>query len=172
MKFTNLKICVKLPGVSVENTWEIDEQEVNAAWELYIELITRIAIEELEPNEGLMREALSSLYSLFTITRDILKKYGPSIARPKGKNDNPITLGYLAIAILNTVLRPFLAKWHPLLAHHEHKKPVDVSSIVHERSWERNADMRRELKSLQSTLFEYANILAQACNVPLLIFKR
>ena len=38
---------------------------------MYIELVTRIAVIELRPEEGLLREALSSLYSLFDTTRKI-----------------------------------------------------------------------------------------------------
>jgi hypothetical protein len=45
--------------------------------------VTRIAVVSLGPDEGLLREALASLHSLFAITRDILRRYGPNIAEPK-----------------------------------------------------------------------------------------
>jgi hypothetical protein len=41
-----------------------------SAWELYVEPATRIATVPLGPNEGL-REALSSLHSMFLVTREI-----------------------------------------------------------------------------------------------------
>src|SRR5438876_4543781 len=55
--------------------------ERRAAWKLYVELNTRIATQPLRPSEGLLREALSSLYAIFGITRDILKEAGPGVAR-------------------------------------------------------------------------------------------
>ena len=108
-KLTSVKVNLKLPFIGgVEGTWEPDESEQKAAWEMYVELITRISVSELKPDEGLLREALSSLYTLFDTTRKILREYDPSIARPKGKDK--LSFGYLAVAILNVVLRPVLAK--------------------------------------------------------------
>lgn len=43
-----------------------------AAWALYIELKTRITTQALNDDQGLLREALNSLYSLFGSTREIL----------------------------------------------------------------------------------------------------
>ena len=72
---------------------------------MYVELITRISVVELKPGEGLLREALTSLYSLFDTTRKILRQHGPSIAQPKDKSD--VSFGYLAIAILTPyILQP------------------------------------------------------------------
>jgi hypothetical protein len=48
----------------VAGTWAPAEAEREAAWEMYVELVTRISVEELRPGQGLLREALSSLYSL------------------------------------------------------------------------------------------------------------
>ena len=113
-KLTNVKVSLKLPYIAgIEGTWEPDEREQNASWEMYVELVTRISVAELKSDEGLLREALSSLYTLFNTTRDILRKYGPSVAQPKGKDN--LSFGYLAVTVLNVVLRPVLAKWHPLL---------------------------------------------------------
>jgi len=78
-----------------------------------VELTTRIAVQPLNPEEGLLREALSSLYSIFGVTREILHKAGPSVAK------GPNSFGPVAIEVLNKGLRPFLAKWHPLLFTHE-----------------------------------------------------
>src|SRR6266700_2536301 len=109
-KLTSVTVALKLPFLGdINGTWEPDEVEQRAAWEMYVELITRVSLVELQPGEGLLHEALSSLYSLFDTTRKILREYGPAVARPKGKDN--ISFGYLAIAILNGVLRPVLAKW-------------------------------------------------------------
>ncbi|WP_228014378.1 hypothetical protein [Fortiea sp. LEGE XX443] len=93
---------------------------------------------------------MSSLYSVFATTREILKKHGASIARCK--NESQISFGYLAIAVLNTVLRPVLAKWHPLLLDYESKKPEDVSPVEHEKLWNRNQELRTELNQVRHVL--------------------
>ena len=141
-KLSSVKVKLKIPSIGeVEGTWKPDNHERDAAWEMYIELITRISIVELKPDEGLLREALSSLYSLFGTTREILRKYGPSVAKAKGKGN--ITFGYLAVAILNGELRPVLAKWHPLLLDYENTRGNSVSQLEHERNWEKAVEFKR-----------------------------
>jgi hypothetical protein len=94
-KLTSVKVALNIPYLGgIEGTWEPDETEQRAAWDMYVELVTRISVVELRPGEGLLHEALSSLYSLFETTRKILREYGPSIARPKGGNE--LSFGYLA----------------------------------------------------------------------------
>lgn len=170
-KLKEVTVNLNLPYVGgIEGTWQADENEVNAAWELYIELITRISVAELKPDEGLLREALTSLYNLFGITRDILRKYGSSVARPK--NDDYISFGYLAVAILNAVIRPVLSKWHSLLLDYEATKTDSISSFEHEKKWDKNKALRSELNRVRIILFQYADLLAQVADVPSLIIKR
>jgi len=170
-KLTSVKVNLNLPYIGgVEGTWEPDESERKAAWEMYVELVTRISVAELRPEEGLLREALSSLYTLFDTTRKILRKYGPSIAHPKGKDN--LSFGYLAVAILNVVLRPVLAKWHPLLLDYENTKEGSVSSVEHEQKWDKNEELRKVLNNVRDVLIQYANLLAQVADVPSLIIQR
>ena len=163
-------VNLKLGVLSVSGTWEADESEQRAAWELYVELITRIAIEELKPNEGLLREALSSLYALFGETRKILRKYGASVARPKGRGR--LSLGHIAVAVLNSAIRPVLAYWHPELLAYESTRTPNVSPTAHERAWNRNEELRKALNELRATLMPYAYLLAQAAGVPVIATGR
>lgn len=145
--------------------WSPDKAEREAAWEMYVELITRVTVEELDPEEGILREALSSLYSLFGTTRGILRAHGPAVATPRGGAD--LSFGAIAVAILNQVLRPLLAKWHPLLSDHESRRPEGVSQAEHERDWKpQNAQLRSDLAAVRETLTEYANLLATVAGVP------
>jgi hypothetical protein len=167
----NVSLELKVPmtdiGFKIEGKWKPDESEQNAAWELYVELVTRISVVQLRDNEGLLREALTSLYSLFEITRKVLKQYGPTVARPK--SDGKLSFGYIAIAVLNIQIRPFLAKWHPLLLDWEAKRPENRSAKEHEDTWELSGELRQELNELRKNLTAYANLLADACDVPSLI---
>jgi hypothetical protein len=153
------KLTVSLPFGLGQMEFEPDEVQQRAAWELYVELTTRIAVQPLGQEEGLMNEALTSLYNLFGATRQILREAGPSVAQ------GPNSFGPMAIEVLNKGLRPFLAKWHPLLLAHEQKRPPEVSARDHERSWERAAELREELAGVQEQLTIYAASLAKIAGV-------
>jgi hypothetical protein len=156
--FRSLKVGLRLGVVEVGGEWAPDESEEKAAWEMYVELVTRVAVAELKPGEGLLREALSSLYSLFPTTRDILRRYGPGIAR--GKDGGTLSFGYIAVAVLNGALRPLLAQWHPLLGAYEATRPSSVSPVEHEANWDRAAELRGEINRVRRVLLEYSTLLA------------
>ena len=148
------KLSVGLPFNLGSLEFVEDETQQKAAWELYVEMVTRIAIQPLDQNTGILREALASLYSIFGVTRDILKKAGPGVAQ------GPHSFGPVAIEVLNKGLRPFTAKWHPLLSAHEGKRPAGVGARDHEQTWEHNEQFRQELSKLQAGLLMYAEALA------------
>ncbi len=74
----------------------------DAAWDLYIELLTRVTTQRLQPEDGDEQTALESIYSLFPTTRSTIKHYGRDC----------FEFTKLAIVVLNQVIRPFTAKWH------------------------------------------------------------
>ncbi|MEH2191664.1 MAG: hypothetical protein V7K98_03235 [Nostoc sp.] len=155
------KVSVNLPFGIGGTEWEPDSTERKAAWSLYVELVTRIAIQPLdsEQDQGLLREALSSLHSLFGTTRQILKDAGPDIG---GSRES---VGGIAIAVLNRGLRPVLSKWHPLLQAWEAQRSLDVSPKKHEQDWEKEAQFRSELELLREDLEQYAVALAVIAGV-------
>lgn len=169
MELDSLEVEVGLPfGLGrVAGTWTPDTAERDAAWEMYVELLTRVSVADLGPEEGLLREALTSLHSLFESTRAILRKYGPAVAM--GGDGETVTFGHLAVAILNRGLRPFLSKWHPLLADHEEKRPPERSSVDWERGWERASELRAELDEVRVMLRTYAEILGRVCGTEKLL---
>jgi hypothetical protein len=59
------EISISLPFGLGSCKWKPDEVEKTAAWSLYIELVTRVATQELAEYQGLDEEVLISLYSLF-----------------------------------------------------------------------------------------------------------
>jgi hypothetical protein len=164
MRLASVSVKLQLPYIGgIEGSWQPDERERDAAWEMYVELITRVAVVELRPGEGLLSEALTSLYALFDITRGILRKYGPQVAKPKGEGQ--LSFGYLSVAVLNGVLRPLLAKWHPLLADYEAHRAADVSMLEHERAWAQAEELRNELRRARQALSDYADVLAEVAGV-------
>lgn len=155
------KVSVSIPFGIGSATWEADSTQRRAAWSLYVELVTRIAVQSLEVDAGSLRETLNSLYTLFGSTREILKAAGPDVGASKD------SVGGIAIAALNNGLRPFLSKWHPRLQDWEDQRPTDKSLKEHEKSWVDEPQMRQELASLRSDLEQYATALAAIAGVKL-----
>ncbi len=155
------KVSVNLPFGIGGTEWEPDDTERKAAWSLFIELVTRVTIQPLEPetDQGLLREALISFHSLFATTREILKQAGPDIGASYR------SVGGIAITVLNRGLRPFLAKWHPLLQSWEAQRPLDLSPQEHEKNWKHQTKLRSELEILRRDLEEYAIALAVIAGV-------
>ena len=162
-KLVNVRLDLRLPGIGgISGTWEPDESQIRAAWELYVEMVTRTPLGGLSPQEGSAREALTSMYSLFETTRSILRAYGPSVARPRRQKE--LSLGYLAVSMLNLVLRPLLTRWHPQLHIWERDNPG-----VGEQEWPDRRDFFEALDRTGGQLRQYANLFAEAADVPELI---
>ncbi|MBN4003469.1 hypothetical protein [Nostoc sp. LPT] len=148
------KVSFSLPFSIGSVEWEADPTERRAAWSLYIELVTCIAVQPLEVDQGMLRED-----NLFPVTRQVLKEAGPDVGASRD------SVGGIAIAVLNNGLRPFLAKWHPLLQTWEAPRPPHLSLKEHERNWSEEPKLRAELESLRKDLEEYANALAVIAGV-------
>jgi hypothetical protein len=153
------KVSVNLPFGMGGAEWEADVTERKAAWSLYVELVTRITVQSLEADQGLLREALNSLHSMFANTRQILREAGADVGISSA------SVGGIAIAVLNKGLRPFLSKWHPLLQTWEAQKPPTTSPKDHEKNWSLEPQMRQELLLLGKELEKYAEALEKIVGV-------
>jgi hypothetical protein len=142
-QLTEVKLTV--PQVS-ELTFVVNNDARQVAWELYVEAVTRISTQPMTDEEGFIREALTSLYGLFSTTRDTLKSSRPSVP-VSGRQ----TVERLAVTMLNRQLRPFLSKWHPRLREFEKTHPD-----APECAWPDNAACRAELCIVQANLVDYA----------------
>lgn len=159
-----MQVGLNLGVLSLQGTWRPSRTERLAAWELYIELVTRIAVVPLQPGEGLLREALTSLYSLFDSTREVLRRHGPDVAQRQ--DDSAYSFGELAVAVLNYELRPLLVRWHPALEQWESERPAGASRTSYEDSWPQSGRLRDELETTREHLAAYADLLATAAQVP------
>lgn len=136
---TSLKI--KLPYLEME--WNPQDEDRIAAWELYVELLTRITTQPLPDDHGDEESALQSVHSIFPITREVIRKHGPGC----------IEFTKVAVIVLNQIIRPFTAKWHGL----------SMQSAFDEDA-QRNA-FRQELSALQVELRKYQKMLADIAGV-------
>lgn len=156
---TNLSIDsaeVNVAGQKIKLRANVEQR---AAWRLYVEINTRVATQPLKANQGLLREALNSLYKLFDVTREILKEAGPEVAQGKE------SLGFYSMAILNDVLRPFLSKWHPVLLDWENQRENSESMIMHEHKWKHSKTLRKELEILRIDLVKYCKALQKLSEI-------
>jgi hypothetical protein len=154
-KLSDVRIAIDFGVFKLETRWTEDPRQKNAAWALYVELVTRIATQDIDLEHGLMREALDSLYSLFGVTREVLSREGPVVGM------GPTTVGGIAVRVLNQGIRPFLAKWHPRLCDWEARREPTTSARAHERAWPDEAKCRGELAKLQKGLEAYAQTLGK-----------
>ncbi|KGJ88567.1 hypothetical protein [Colwellia psychrerythraea] len=136
---TSLKI--KTPFLEMD--WCPKDEDKAAAWELYVELLTRVTTQKLDDNHGDEKTALNSVFSLFSITRDVMKNNGRHC----------IEFTKIAIVVLNQVVRPFTAKWHRLSV----SDAFDDSAKCNE--------FRVELAELQRVLKIYTRMLADMAGV-------
>lgn len=114
-----------------------------AAWELYIELLTRVSTQTLLPEDGDEKTALDSIHALFPLTQDILKRHGSGAGE----------FAKLAIPVLNQVIRPFTARWHR------------ISIVGAFPDAKQRKSFREELASLQVDLRNYTKALADLAQV-------
>ena len=146
MKLQECFRSFNLENVKVGPSWlqvdiSFEDVDKDAAWELYIEMLTRIVTQPLE--DGDEKTALDSVYSLFPTTREIL--------RSKGRSTRWFPL--IAIPVLNQVVRPFTAKWH------RESLAGAFNNEFH------CAKFREELRELQTRLRGYNRLLAHLAEV-------
>ena len=135
------KVRLNLKAVQLDVAFREDDKD--AAWELYVEMLTRIVTQPLPAESGDELTALASVYSLFHTTREILRRRGRTT----------ILFSKVAIPVLNQVVRPFTAKWH---------RESIAGAFQHEAKRE---DFRRELERLREDLRNYNRMLAEIAGV-------
>ena len=134
---------LKLSTGFLQMEWQPQPDEQQAAWELYVELLTRVTTQALPDADGDEQTALTSVYELFTVTRELLKQRGRKAQ----------TFSKVAIVVLNQKIRPFTARWHRLGVGGAFDDPEQCRAF------------RAELKTLQHTLRGYAGLLAEVAGV-------
>ena len=135
------KLKIKTPFLEAE--WEVQEKDKDAAWEMYIELLTRVVTQPLPLEFGDEQTALESIYNLFGLTRATIKNHGRDC----------INFTKIAVVVLNQIVRPFTARWHKLARAGAFK---DSQKCM---------EFRRELEALQSDLRKYTKMLADMAGV-------
>lgn len=140
-KYRLERVKINLSVVKAEIIF--DEADKNAAWDLYVEMLTRIATQPLPSEDGDEKTALTSIYSLFPTTRKILRRHGR----------NTIHFSKIAIPVLNQIVRPFTAKWH---------RECLLGTFDSDTKRE---EFRKDMENLQGQLRNYNHMLADIAGV-------
>lgn len=148
------ELTVSIPHLT-DLTFAVTPTNEGVAWRLFVEAATRISTRPLEHGTGVVREALDSLYALFQSVRAILLN-----AQPTTGATGTQTVEHLAIGMLNTQMRPFMAKWHARLSDWEKDNPG-----ASEARWPDDAECRAELETMRRGLLNYVRGLGQLAGV-------
>ncbi len=156
-----INVRLRLPNVGeIRGTWRLTREEKQAAWELYIELATRVGGVTIGDGGPLLREMLNSHYDVFGATRDVLRRSGPAVAPRVAPSE--LTFAVLVVEVLNGVLRPVIARWHPELAEYERSRPDGLCMAEHEQRWGRAEECRRDLLACTKALLDVAAVFGEA----------
>lgn len=136
---SSLKISVPF----LEMNWEPKEPDRDAAWELYIELLTRITTQPFPQEAGDEKTALKSIFSIFPLTRETIKRHGRCCSE----------FTKIAVVVLNQIIRPFTSKWHRL----------SLAEAFNEA--DQRAKFWTELTALQEKLLNYTRMLGHMAGV-------
>ena len=134
---------IRLNAGFAELEFSPKDPDRDAAWELYVELLTRITTQPLDDEHGDEKTALESVFSLFALTRQTLKNQGRHCTE----------FAKIAVVVLNQVVRPFTAKWHRASLAGEFNQP------------KYREEFRDELRELQTKLVQYSKMLADLAGV-------
>ncbi|MFC0544136.1 TIR domain-containing protein [Kutzneria chonburiensis] len=126
-----------------------DERERAAAFRVQVELAHRVPVRPL--GGGGLREAISSLHSIFAFTREQLRECGP---------DSSQRFGEVAERLMEEVLRPFLSEWHPALRRYEDRTQFD------DTAWDPTAELRHALDALREPLLAVIRDLSRISGNP------
>lgn len=147
---------VRLVVLGSEMSFKTKTDMRQAAQRMFFQAATRVATRPLDDSGGNLREALTSLKTLFELYREPLESDSAPLPPARGNS-----VYELALDILNVELGPFLAEWHPRLKAFEKLHPEQDES-----AWEENTVFRAELRALQLRLRPYVIGLGEIAGIP------
>lgn len=119
-----------------ERLWAPNDQDRSAAILLHIELVSRVATQQLDYSHGVEEGALNSIFELFAKSRTFC-----------AENPGCSTFEIVAWHVLNTRVRPFTARWHP------------ISQAGGLRALDTSDEFRGELETTQRALLDLDSVL-------------
>lgn len=164
LEVASIKLSIR--GVVPIFEWTIKSNEVTSsiAHRIYVELMTRKAALEFNPEQDVIEEVYSSWYELFKILRNELKEVPGKYL----KNDKSSTsaLAELTIEIMNSGLRPHLTKYQAdFLKWYKIEKDKDINRLLSpqevQKKYPKYGELVEDMKNANRILYEYALTIEQ-----------
>ena len=127
--------------------WAPTDADRALAWDIYVELQTRTTVQALSDDEGDDATALTSIYKLFSLSRECMRRHGVDCANS----------GALLTSFLNQKVRGFTAQWH--------KRSVEEQWS--ENPGDKHPEFRAALKDLQPVVKQLARALSHLADARL-----
>jgi hypothetical protein len=169
--FTKGSFNINLGLVSIGG--EIDETDRQCAWELYCELVSRVAvIGKLDKDNRQVfvgeryDQSLDSLHAFFKEARGLMRRYPVGrIGRDAPENH----LGFFIAALLETIVRPFLEKWQASYRHwweRARARAPGAPPFEVQNGYPRLAELQQDWAALRTFCREAALELTQTFALP------
>ncbi|BCX47489.1 DUF2235 domain-containing protein [Haloferula helveola] len=126
--------------------WSPSPADRELAWDLIVELKTRITTQKMKDEDGDDATALESYYKLFPHSREFFHRHGRSCS-------NSATL---ISFFLNKHVRPFTGSWHPRVL----KGELDGPDAVH-------TEFRKEMEEVRLKMLELVEALEDLADIRL-----
>jgi len=150
---------------------DFDETDRQCAWELYCEIITRVAVIGKEDEHGqllftgeVLAESLESLHRFVAEARTLMRRYPVGRLTP---GRDPDHLGFFIGGLLEVVIRPFLEKWQAVYRHWwEHQSDASLAPFERQDQFPGDQEMREDWNRLRRFCRDSAGELAKRYALP------
>ena len=149
-------VKLSLPsGIEVE--FEAQDIDRKIAWEIFVQIRTRIAAVDFRKNEDSLIRCNESLFTLFKSIREKIE----SLPVSRITSGNSAALVEFYISILNDGIRPFLTKWHIPVSHfHSTNGDSSLSELeVDKKFVEKNPEILVDMKKLNDRMKDISKVL-------------
>ncbi len=152
---------------------EFSEEDRQCAWELYCELVSRVALMGKENDRGelvftgeVYDQSLDSLYAFFHEARALMRRYPVGRIAAGGARNH---LGFFIAALLEVVIRPFLEKWQASYRHwwkRECERLPQASPFERQQGYPRLREMLEDWRRVRRFCRNAAKELTEQFQLP------
>lgn len=169
--FTKANFKINLGIASIGG--ELTDDDRQCAWELYCELVSRVALVGKLDEHGKQvfvgeryDQSLDSLCAFVKEARGLMRRYPVGRLAAGGPQNH---LGFFIASLLEIVLRPFLEKWRASYRHwweQAHTQRPDGSPFELQETYPRLAEMQQDWIALRRFCREAARELTHTFSLP------
>ncbi|MFX0132610.1 MAG: hypothetical protein ACFFDN_03070 [Candidatus Hodarchaeota archaeon] len=159
-----MKETVDLPEPLGQCLIKFNRKDQKIIWEIYCELLPLIGINEINEEEDLFIDVISSWDNFYNFAVQKIKELGPKNLGPsiQKKGDIQIFLGSMILELINQHMRPFIRKWKEKFYHFWNRSLIqnpEIDSIKRQIAFPEYTQLFKEILNLQRTLKANSEVL-------------